>query len=57
MATHFSILAWKIPRTEETGRLPSMGAHTVRHDRETEHPNSMAVLESHVKYTPTCGSR
>ena len=25
MATHFSILAWKIPWTEETGRLQSMG--------------------------------
>ena len=25
MATHSSILAWKIPRMEETGRLQSMG--------------------------------
>ena len=25
MAIHFSILAWKIPWTEETGRLQSMG--------------------------------
>ena len=25
MATHFSILAWKIPWTEESGRLQSMG--------------------------------
>ena len=25
MATHSSILAWEIPRTEETGRLQSMG--------------------------------
>ena len=25
MATHFSILAWKIPQTEEPGRLQSMG--------------------------------
>ena len=25
MATHSSILAWKIPRTEESGRLQSMG--------------------------------
>ena len=25
MATHFSILAWKIPRTEEAGRLQSTG--------------------------------
>ena len=26
MATHSSILAWKIPRTEEPGRLQSMGS-------------------------------
>ena len=26
MATHSGILAWRIPRTEETGRLPSMGS-------------------------------
>ena len=32
MATHSSILAWKIPGTEEPGRLPSMGSHRVRHD-------------------------
>ena len=28
MATHFSILAWRIPQTEEPGRLPSMGSET-----------------------------
>ena len=32
MATHFSILAWRIPRTEEPGGLQSMGSHRVRHD-------------------------
>ena len=32
MATHSSVLAWKIPVTEEPGRLPSMGSHKVRHD-------------------------
>ena len=32
MATHSSILAWKIPRTEELGGLPSMGSHRVGHD-------------------------
>ncbi|KAM7242103.1 hypothetical protein CapIbe_006574, partial [Capra ibex] len=26
LATHSSILAWKIPRTEESGRLQSMGS-------------------------------
>ena len=32
MATHSSTLAWKIPRTEEPGRLQSMGLLRVRHD-------------------------
>ena len=32
MATHSSILAWRIPGTEEPGRLLSMGSHRVRHD-------------------------
>ena len=32
MATHSSILAWRIPWTEEPGRLPSMGSQRVGHD-------------------------
>ena len=32
MATHSSILAWKIPWTEKSGELPSMGLQRVRHD-------------------------
>jgi len=32
MATHSSILAWRIPWTEETGRLQSMGSQKVRHN-------------------------
>ena len=32
MATHSNILAWKIPRTEEPGRLQSMVLQRVRHD-------------------------
>ena len=32
MATHSSVLAWRIPGTEESGGLPSMGSHRVRHD-------------------------
>ena len=32
MATHYSTLAWKIPWTEEPGRLQSMGLQRVRHD-------------------------
>jgi len=32
MVTHSSVLAWKIPWTEEPGRLQSMGSLRVRHD-------------------------
>ena len=32
MATHYSILAWRIPQTEEPGGLQSMGSQRVRHD-------------------------
>ena len=33
MATHSSTLAWKIPWTEEPGRLQSIESQRVRHDR------------------------
>ena len=32
MATHSTILAWRIPWTEEPGGLQSVGSHRVRHD-------------------------
>ena len=32
MATHSSVLAWRIPGTGEPGGLPSLGSHRVRHD-------------------------
>ena len=35
MATHSNILAWRIPLTEEPGRLQSMGSRRVGHDRAT----------------------
>ena len=35
MATHSSTLAWKIPWTEEPGRLQSMGLQRVEHDEVT----------------------
>ena len=37
MATHSSILAWEIPRTEEPGRLQSMGSQTSWIQLATEH--------------------
>ena len=32
MATHSSVLAWRIPGMGEPGGLPSMGSHRVGHD-------------------------
>ena len=32
MATHSSVLAWRIPERAEPGELPSMGLHRVGHD-------------------------
>jgi len=49
MATHSSILAWRIPWTEEPGRLQSMGFQRIRHDWKpwTEEPGSFhGVAES-----------
>ena len=36
MATHFSILAWRIPWTNETDSLQSKGSQRVRHDYKTK---------------------
>ena len=41
MATHSSILAWRIPWAEEPGRLQSMGSQRVRHDRATNTPTTI----------------
>ena len=32
MATHSSVVAWRIPGIGKPGGLPSMGSHRVRHD-------------------------
>ena len=37
MAIHSTTIAWKIPWTEEPGRLQSMRSQRVRHNLETEH--------------------
>ena len=59
MATHSSTLAWKIPWTEEPGRLQSMGLQRVGHDWGTSlslsfflslnHQNVFPIPFSHVK--------
>ena len=51
MAIHSSILAWKIPWTEEPGGLQSMGSQRVRHDQVTEdaHTDERKVWLREVK--------
>ena len=39
MASHFIILAWKIPWTEEPGKVQSMGSQRVGHDLATKPPH------------------
>ena len=46
MATHSSVLAWRIPGMGEPGGLPSMGSHRVRHDWSDLAAASARVLES-----------
>ena len=53
MATHFSILTWKIPGTEETGGLQSMALQRVGHDWVTEHstyPIYVRETQENLKY-------
>ena len=42
MATHSSILAWRIPWTEEPGGLQTMGLQRVGHDLVTEHTHTQS---------------
>ena len=44
MASHSSILAWRIPWTEEPGGLQFMGSQRVRHDGETKHSPADAYI-------------
>ena len=44
MVTHFSILAWRIPWTEEPGGLQSLGSERVRHDRAL----TLSLLKKHL---------
>ena len=45
MATHSSILAWRIPWSEEPGRLQSTGSQTVRYDWATSRWKWSAALK------------
>ena len=48
MATHCSILAWRIPWTEEPGGLQSTGLQRVRQDKVTKHTHLQKHLKSQV---------
>ena len=47
MATHSSVLAWRIAGMGEPGGLPSMGSHRVRHDEETWQQQHTFILVWH----------
>ena len=49
MATHSSMLAWRIPRTEEPGGLQSMGLQRVGHDGMTEYDLAIQLLGIYVE--------
>ena len=49
MATHSSILAWRIPWTEELGGLQSMGSQRVGHDCVTN-THIQCVLHNGIFY-------
>ena len=52
MATHSSVLAWRILGTGEPGGLPSMGSHRVRHDWS----DSAATADSSAGKESTCNA-
>ena len=56
MATHSSILAWRIPGTEEPGGLPSVGSHGIRHDRSdlAEVQETTLTCNWHPKLKDVC---
>ena len=53
MATYSSILAWRIPWTEEHGTLQSTGSHRVRHDEVTSHACTHSVAGTAQKSSDT----
>jgi len=51
MATHSRILAWKIPWTEEPGRLPSTGSQRVGHNWVTKHSHCYNYSVRHREWS------
>ena len=54
MATHSCILAWRIPWTEEPGRLQSMGSQRVRHNWATSLSFSLSLWPLLSRFCGTC---
>ena len=54
MATNSSILTWKIPWTEEPGRVQSMGSQRVRHNRATKLSLSLSYLNQFSSVAQSC---
>ena len=52
MATHSSILAWKVPWTEEAGRLQSMESQRVGQDLVTEHARTQRAKKHQPSFFP-----
>ena len=50
MTTLPSILAWRIPRTEEPGGLQSMGLQRLRHDRAYMHTHTHTHTHTQIKF-------
>ena len=57
MATHSSVLAWRIPGTGEPNGLPSMGSHRVGHDLAAAAAAGclLGPWVVYVLYTFSCG--
>ena len=53
MATHSSVLAWRIPWTEEPGGFPVHGIARIRHDLATK--PLLTILWLHWVFTAVCG--
>ena len=54
MATHSSILAWRITWIEEPGGLPSMGSQRVGHDRVTQHSTAASRRTGQADQSGEC---
>ena len=50
MATHFSILAWRISWTEDPGRLWSMGLQRVRHNLVTNQNLTLCIFLANITF-------